>query len=158
MFMIGAFLVLLFVFFKRIGEIKTESLLREQEMSEAMDDLVQDHDEELNFERNIASAHCIKMRMQQRDYNSKVGSLQRKLKEKSDAMKALNSKLTALEWAEEDANELVDELVKAREQIRMRDELIESLRNQLKATQLKKDETIQFKNNTLQENKSSNIL
>ncbi|EFO89101.1 hypothetical protein CRE_14912 [Caenorhabditis remanei] len=58
----------------------------------------------------------------------------------------------------EDANELVDELVKAREQIRMRDELIESLRNQLKATQLKKDETVQFKNNTLQENKSSNIL
>ncbi|CAL2040600.1 unnamed protein product [Caenorhabditis brenneri] len=84
--------------------------------------------------------------MQKRDCLTKVGSLQRKLRENHVTMKGLNSKLSSLEWAEQDANELVDELMEAKEKIKERDILIEVLQNQLRHYQSKerKETTCQY--------------
>lgn len=56
--------------------------------------------------------------MHQRDFVAKIGGLQRKLKERNEVIKELSQKLESLEFAEEDANELVDDLVQARKIIK----------------------------------------
>ena len=89
-----------------------------QEMSETIEDMMEEHEKQLSIERKRISAHCIKLTMQKRDCLTKVGSLQRKLRENHVTMKGLNSKLSSLEWAEQDANELVDELMEAKEKIK----------------------------------------
>ncbi|CAO4374146.1 unnamed protein product [Caenorhabditis nigoni] len=120
-----------FVYMKRMTEIKSEADLRVKMMSANIDELIQDHDEELLYEKKIAATHVIKMRMQKREFNSKLGGLQRKLKKQNETVNSLNSKLVSLEWAEEDANELVEEVMNARVKLRQKDELIETLKKQL---------------------------
>ncbi|ULT95717.1 hypothetical protein L5515_011535 [Caenorhabditis briggsae] len=120
-----------FVYMKRMTEIKSEADLRVKMMSANIDELIQDHDEELLYEKKIAATHVIKMRMQKREFSSKLGGLQRKLKKQNETVNSLNSKLVSLEWAEEDANELVEEVMNARVKLRQKDELIEALKKQL---------------------------
>ncbi|CAI2350754.1 unnamed protein product [Caenorhabditis sp. 36 PRJEB53466] len=104
-------------------------------VKEAMDTLKMAHEVNLTAERNKATAHCLKMRMQHRDFSSKVGGLQRKLRESNWHMKTLKDKVYSMEGAEEDATELENALIDARELMRKKDQTIETLKKQLNDSQ-----------------------
>uniref|UniRef100_A0A8R1HMC2 Uncharacterized protein n=1 Tax=Caenorhabditis japonica TaxID=281687 RepID=A0A8R1HMC2_CAEJA len=80
---------------------------------------------QLDTEREKGRAHMLKMRMQKRDCVSKVGSLQRKLRERSGVLKALVEKVAKLEWAEEDVNELAEEIIQSRELLKLKIALLQ---------------------------------
>lgn len=87
-------------------------------MCESSEEMIKEHQKEMKIERSKISNHLIKIRMHQRDFVAKIGGLQRKLKERNEVIKELSQKLESLEFAEEDANELVDDLVQARKIIK----------------------------------------
>uniref|UniRef100_A0A1I7TXE1 Uncharacterized protein n=1 Tax=Caenorhabditis tropicalis TaxID=1561998 RepID=A0A1I7TXE1_9PELO len=132
---IAAFSMMICVFFYRIAEIKTQS--RVQEMSESINDLMMEHEEELNIERRRISAHCLKLKMQKRDYMAQMGSLQRKLREQQELVKSLNSKIGL---SEENVKQLSDKLIRSTQIIKQKDELIESLKSQLNIYESKEEE------------------
>uniref|UniRef100_A0A8R1HKU6 Uncharacterized protein n=1 Tax=Caenorhabditis japonica TaxID=281687 RepID=A0A8R1HKU6_CAEJA len=104
---------------------------------------------QLDTEREKGRAHMLKMRMQKRDCVSKVGSLQRKLRERSDILKALVDKVAKLEWAEEDVNELAEEIIQSRELLKLKDNLIEHVNQQLEVCRKNQEEIRQLYENKI---------
>lgn len=151
-------IIVISAIYKKVSEIKVEAQLKVQIMSETIDELILDHDEELLFEKRIAAAHVIKMRMQKRDFSSKLGGLQRKLRKQNETLTSMNSKLVSLEFVEEDANELVDEVMAVREQLKEKNEIIESLRKQLRYHELKNIDSGKPARKTLEENGKENFI
>lgn len=94
------------------------------EMEIRISDLTARHNEQLELEKKKSSSFCIKMRMQHRDCMARVGGVKRKLKEQNGLLEKLNGKLASLEWAEEDANDLLEELEEARAQIDEKEQMI----------------------------------